>query len=114
LRGLLTLLCRLVTLAGQLPCADCAATAVGTAADVWPPDVVLLDLAMPGMSGYELARQLRQSCPDRLFLVCLSGYGTEADRRRSREAGFDYHLLKPADPKELHRLLESCRHALQC
>ena len=82
------------------------------AAEVWPPDVVLLDLAMPGMSGYEVARQLRQSSPDRLFLVCLSGYGTEADRRRSREAGFDYHLLKPTDPKELHRLLESRRSAV--
>jgi CheY-like chemotaxis protein len=82
------------------------------AAEVWPPDVVLLDLAMPGMSGYEVARQLRQGSPDRLSIICMSGYGTEGDRRRSQEAGCDHHLLKPADPWELRRLLKSRRSAV--
>jgi CheY-like chemotaxis protein len=82
-------------------------------AELWPPDVVLLDLALPGMSGYDLARQLRHNSPSGLCLICMSGYGTEVDRERSREAGFDHHLLKPTDPGELQRLLESRRSAVR-
>jgi CheY-like chemotaxis protein len=58
--------------------------------------VVALDIGLPGMDGYEVARRLRQ-LPEvnGALLVALSGYGQEEDRRRSREAGFDAHLLKP-------------------
>lgn len=68
------------------------------AAPGFRPDVVLLDIGLPGMDGYEVARRLRQEeAPRDTVLVAMTGYGQEDDRRRSREAGFDHHLLKPAD-----------------
>jgi two-component system CheB/CheR fusion protein len=63
------------------------------------PDVVLLDIGMPGLDGYEVARRLRalrRSEP--LRIIAVTGWGQEADRTRSREAGFDVHLVKPVDP----------------
>jgi CheY-like chemotaxis protein len=70
------------------------------------PQVVLLDLGMPGMEGYEVARRLRQLPePQSLLLVALTGWGQEEDRRRSREAGFDLHLIKPVEPDALQQLL---------
>ena len=62
------------------------------------PEVVLLDIGLPGMDGYEVARQLRQEeyCKDAV-IIAVSGYGQEEDRRRSREVGFDHHLVKPVD-----------------
>ncbi|BBA35729.1 methylase of chemotaxis methyl-accepting protein [Methylocaldum marinum] len=70
------------------------------------PEVVLLDIGLPGMDGYELAKRLR-SLPDmeKALLVAISGYGTEDDRRTSEQAGLDYHLVKPVDPDALSRLL---------
>ena len=66
------------------------------------PDVVLLDIGMPGMSGYEVARRLRERPGGAaLRLVALTGWGAEDDRRRTREAGFDHHLVKPVAPAEL-------------
>jgi CheY-like chemotaxis protein len=60
------------------------------------PEAVVLDIGLPGMDGYEVARRLRQPPEvNGALLVALSGYGQEEDRRRSREAGFDVHLLKP-------------------
>ena len=66
------------------------------------PDVVVLDIGLAGISGYDIARQIREE-PDlkRTVLVAMTGYGQEEDRRRSREAGFDYHLTKPVDPEVL-------------
>ncbi|MCA9163026.1 MAG: response regulator, partial [Planctomycetales bacterium] len=63
------------------------------------PDVIFLDIAMPGMSGYEVARQLRSDAaiPDDLLLVALTGYGQEEDRRQALAAGFDVHMVKPVD-----------------
>jgi two-component system, chemotaxis family, CheB/CheR fusion protein len=70
------------------------------------PDVVLLDLSMPGMDGYELARRMRaESWGEKALLVALTGWGQEQHRRRSKEAGFDCHLTKPADPEALRALL---------
>ncbi len=62
------------------------------------PEFILLDIGLPGMDGYEVANRLRHdgSCQDAI-LIAISGYGQEDDRRRSREAGFDYHLVKPID-----------------
>jgi CheY-like chemotaxis protein len=61
---------------------------------------------MPVMDGYEVARRLRQRLgPDKLLLVAMTGWGQEEDRRRSHEAGFDHHLVKPADPEAVRRLL---------
>jgi signal transduction histidine kinase/CheY-like chemotaxis protein len=68
------------------------------------PDVVLVDIAMPGMDGYEVARRLRARFPH-LRLMALTGYGQAEDRRRARAAGFDEHLVKPIDPAALARAL---------
>ena len=63
------------------------------------PDVVLLDIGMPGLDGYEVARRLRALKRERpLRIIAITGWGQEADRTRSREAGFDVHLVKPVDP----------------
>jgi CheY-like chemotaxis protein len=70
------------------------------------PEVVLLDIGLPGMDGYEVARQLRQD-PDLndTVLVALTGYGQATDRRQTHNAGFDQHLIKPVDPGLLRTLL---------
>jgi CheY-like chemotaxis protein len=67
---------------------------------------VLLDIGMPEMDGLEVARRARQLPEHRdLTLIALSGWGQDEDRRRSREAGIDYHLVKPVDVDELGDLL---------
>jgi CheY-like chemotaxis protein len=72
------------------------------------PDVVLLDIGLPGMDGYEVARRLRaQPELENLRLIALTGYGHDSDRMRSREAGFDHHLVKPVEFDSLTRLLAS-------
>jgi CheY-like chemotaxis protein len=69
------------------------------------PEIVLLDIGLPGMDGFEVARRLRQmSLSPQPLLVALTGYGQADDIRRSREAGFDHHLVKPADPETLTSL----------
>jgi len=68
------------------------------------PEVCILDIGLPRMDGYELARQLRTQMPQ-VFLIALSGWGQDEDRRRSSEAGFNHHLVKPIEIEELERLL---------
>ena len=81
------------------------ASALEAAGD-FRPDVVLLDIGMPGMDGYEVARRLR-SRPgfEQTLLAALTGWGQQSDRRRSAEAGFDRHLVKPVDTEQLESLL---------
>jgi len=75
-------------------------------ADIERPDVMLLDIGLPGMSGYELAKRLRASPKTAsVTLVALTGYSRSADRHQSREAGFDHHLTKPAGMDELRTIL---------
>lgn len=70
------------------------------------PDVVLLDIGLPGVDGYEVARRLRAQPETRAaLLIALTGYGQERDRERAQEAGFDHHIVKPADFAELIRLV---------
>jgi signal transduction histidine kinase/DNA-binding response OmpR family regulator len=70
------------------------------------PEVILVDIGLPGMNGYEVASRLRQmSVFDRTLLVAVTGYGQADDRRRSREAGFDHHLIKPVFFEALQQLL---------
>jgi PAS domain S-box-containing protein len=72
----------------------------------WAPEVVLLDIGLPGMSGHEVARQLRQGGGEQApVLVAVTGYGQEDDRLRSLEAGFDLHWIKPVEPEALRTLL---------
>ncbi len=78
------------------------------AARSFRPQVVFLDIGLPGLDGYEVARRLRQEFASELRLVAMTGYGQEDDRRRAGEAGFDAHLVKPADPALLQRLLADC------
>jgi CheY-like chemotaxis protein len=78
------------------------------AVEAYRPAVVLLDIGMPGMDGYEVARRIRSAFPEsRTPLVALTGWGQEEDRRRARDAGFDHHLIKPADMETLQALLAS-------
>ncbi len=80
-------------------------------AAAWCPEVVLLDIGLPGMSGYEVARRLRAQRPaPGLMLVAVTGWGTEEDQRRSAEAGFDHHLTKPVEVAALEAVL-ACRQA---
>lgn len=77
-------------------------------AETFSPDVVLMDIGMPRMNGYEAARHLRQQPWARdMVLVALTGWGQEEDKQRARDAGFDHHLVKPAEPAELQRVLNS-------
>jgi len=77
-------------------------------APLWRPQVVLLDIGLPGIDGYEVARRLRQEpVMAGALLVAMTGYGQERDRRMSSEAGFDHHLVKPVDPAVLQSLLAS-------
>jgi two-component system, chemotaxis family, CheB/CheR fusion protein len=69
------------------------------------PDVALLDLGLPRMDGYELARTVRSSCGSEVKLVALTGYGRDEDRAKSRQAGFNHHLVKPVEETVLARLL---------
>lgn len=76
----------------------------------WQPTVVLLDLGMPGMDGWEVARRLRDAAGlEGTKLVALTGWGQETDRERTRQAGFDHHLIKPVDLSALQTLLASTR-----
>ena len=71
------------------------------------PDLVLIDIGLPGLDGYAVARHLRAALGQRVTLVALTGYGQSEDRRRTSEAGFDAHLVKPVDPDVLSRALST-------
>ncbi|MFM0023527.1 hybrid sensor histidine kinase/response regulator [Paraburkholderia azotifigens] len=82
------------------------------ACEVASPDVVLLDIGLPGMDGYEVARRLRQMPGmSHLTLIAVTGYGQPDDVARAMDAGFDHHLVKPIEPDTLMRLFDEVRHA---
>ena len=69
---------------------------------------MVLDIGLPKMDGYEVARRiLRAPWGEDIVLIAVTGWGQEADRHRSRESGFDYHLVKPVDPAALIQLMAS-------
>ena len=71
------------------------------------PEIVLLDIGLPAMDGYEVGRTIRSDPRfDDVLIVALTGYGQDEDRLRSRDAGFDEHLVKPAAIEDLERVLE--------
>jgi PAS domain S-box-containing protein len=75
-------------------------------ANEFRPDVVLLDIGLPKLNGFEACRRIRESSwAKKTVLIAVTGMGHEDDRRRSREAGFDYHMVKPVDPQDLMKLL---------
>jgi CheY-like chemotaxis protein len=75
-------------------------------AQVHQPDVVLLDIGLPGMNGYDVARHLHQQKGEkRPLLIAVTGHAEEKDRQQSEEAGIDLHLVKPVDPGQLNKVL---------
>jgi CheY-like chemotaxis protein len=68
-------------------------------------DAAVIDIGLPGLDGYEVARRVRAAGRAGMLLVAVTGYGQAGDRQRSREAGFDAHLTKPVDPLALEALL---------
>jgi len=98
----------LLTLAGNETQAAYDGHEAIAAAETFRPDVILLDIGLPELSGYDVARRIReQPWGQSIVLVALTGWGQEEDRRRSREAGFNHHLTKPVDPVALKKLLGS-------
>ncbi len=76
------------------------------AAGEFRPHVVLLDIGLPRLNGFEACRLIRQQAGSQhTVLIAVTGWGAEEDRRQSREAGFDYHMVKPVDPTSLMKLL---------
>jgi two-component system CheB/CheR fusion protein len=71
----------------------------------WRPEAAVVDIGLPRLDGYEMARQVRQGLGEPILLIALTGYNQPGDRQRSFEAGFNHHLAKPADLAELSRLL---------
>ena len=71
----------------------------------WRPEVAVLDIGLPRLDGYEVARRVRPAIGGEVRLIALTGYGAAEDRERAFAAGFDHHLTKPADPEELRRLV---------
>jgi len=77
------------------------------------PNIILLDIGLPGMSGYEVAEQARRTpWGAQAFIIALTGWGNPDDRARSKAAGFDRHLVKPVDPRELMALIAEARDQL--
>jgi len=71
------------------------------------PSVVLMDIGLPGMDGYEVCRRIRESGLPDTRIIAISGYGQDRDRNRAKDAGFDSHMTKPVDFAELSRILET-------
>jgi CheY-like chemotaxis protein len=102
----------LLKLAGHLVRIALDGPAAIESARAFQPRIMLLDIEMPDMSGYEVARHIReQPSTKNVMLVAMTGYASDADRRRCREAGFDHHLVKPIDLEALQRLLASLKSA---
>ena len=75
------------------------------AAREYRPDVILLDIGLPGMDGFAVARQLATEGLQSGLLVALTGYGEQTDRQKTQQAGFHHHLVKPVDPDALQKLI---------
>src|SRR5438094_2177927 len=85
--------------------ADTGRAGVNAARD-WLPDVVLCDLGLPEMDGFEVAQTLRREpATAAAHLIAITGYGRDEDRQRSKQAGFELHLTKPVDPAEIQSIL---------
>jgi two-component system CheB/CheR fusion protein len=78
------------------------------------PHAVLIDVGLPGLDGLYVARQLRSAYAERLLIIAATGRSSPEDRRMSREAGCDYHLVKPLDFQVVHRLLDDWKQNGGC
>jgi CheY-like chemotaxis protein/two-component sensor histidine kinase len=77
------------------------------AAETFQPALAFLDIGLPDMTGYELARRLRENRSDPVVLVAVTGWGQASDKKRAAQAGFDFHLVKPIDPTQLPAILDA-------
>jgi len=82
-------------------------------ASEFKPEIVICDIAMPGMDGYEVAKRLRDMFPTGLTLIAVTGYGTEEDRARAKQAGFDAHFVKPANIEDLQVTIDRAKGGAQ-
>ena len=81
-----------------------------TTAEMFLPDVVLLDIGLPKLNGYEVAQRIRQSSwGASMFLIAVTGWGQDEDRQRSSEVGLNVHMVKPVEPSALEKLLSELR-----
>jgi two-component system CheB/CheR fusion protein len=101
---------QLITLFGHEARCSCDGAGALEIVQVFQPQVILIDLAMPRMDGFQFAGELRERAGLKLVrLVALTGYADEKHRRQCAEAGFDYFLAKPVEPEVLQQLLCACR-----
>ena len=100
-------LAMLLRISGYESATACDGASAESAVRTRAPDVLFVDIGLPGESGYAVAKRLRPLFPAKPLLVALTGYATDADEQRSRDEGFDYHLAKPANPDELLQILRS-------
>ena len=97
----------------EIQMAFCGLTALETAIN-WSPDVMLLDIGLPGLNGFEVAERIRQHpLLTNTVLVALTGYGQKTDRQQSEKSGFDHHLAKPANFHEIEKILENVAAVVQ-
>jgi signal transduction histidine kinase len=96
---------KLLTLIGHTVCTAHNGVEAIKKAHQFAPDTILLDLGLPGMSGYEIARTLRAELPYMVTMIAISGYGQKEDKIKSYNAGFDYHLTKPITRADIEKLL---------
>ncbi len=73
----------------------------------YQPEVILLDIGMPGLDGYETGQRIRRVLGDQVLIVAVTGFGQEQDKKKAKRAGFDAHLTKPADGAALAGILAS-------
>jgi len=97
---------RLITLLGHEICVALDGARALEAMPTFLPDIVLLDIGMPGMNGYDVARRIRERGPVQPVLVALTGWGQAKDKQRAAEAGFDHYLVKPVERTALQKLLD--------
>ena len=97
--------CTLLTMLGhECRAVECGARALEEA-QTFRPDVAILDIGLPDISGYDVARQLRSTFGAKVFLAAVTGWGQPQDRKLAFAAGFDHHVLKPADAGKLREIL---------
>jgi len=96
--------CTLLEILGHETCAASSANEALIAADTFVPDVALVDIGLPDLDGYEVAKELRARSRQALYLVAITGWNTESPER-AYAAGFDQFILKPVDEKKLRHVL---------
>jgi len=105
--------CRLLSVLGhEARAAHCGKDALAIVEEL-DPDIVILDLGLPDMSGYQVARELRSRQGKRPYIAAMTGWGTVTDRVHSHAAGIDQHVVKPADVERLTDIIANAQRRLE-